>query len=144
MFLTKEELQTVADYEIIDIITNDDDTIVEQIIIESIEKMKSYIGKYYDAESVFSKEGNERNMFILKMLKDIVIYEIYERRTRQTNEVAARRYAEAMNWLTSINTGEISADNILPTVPPDTDGEGTDGTSGDVRFGGSTKYQSIY
>lgn len=140
-FLTKDELKTVADQNIINKLVNLDDTIVEEIIEESISLMKSYLSRYYDAEAIFATAGSKRNKHVLKKLKDIVIYEIYERHTRETNDVAARRYNIAMHWLEKINTGE-QGDGTLPSKP-DEPGE-EDGTSGDTRYGGNKRYTSIY
>lgn len=140
-FLTKAELKTVSDINIVNKITNLDETIVVDIIDESIDKMKSYMSRYYDSEAIFTAEGDDRKKHVLKVLKDIVIYEVYERHTRETNAVAERRYNEAMDWLEKINSGELG-DGTLPNKPEQpTDNEGT---TGDNRFGGSRKYDSIY
>ncbi len=141
-FLTKEELKTVATIQIIDKLTAEDDTIVDEIIAENISLMKGYLSRYYDVEKLFSQIGSDRHKYTLKVLKDISIYEIYERHTREQNLVAARRYQEAMNWLEKLNTGEFS-DHTLPPAPDDNN-VGASGTSGGVRFGGNTKYGSIY
>jgi phage gp36-like protein len=141
MFLKKEELKTVGQISIIDKITNNNDEIVENIIEESISLMKGYLSRYYDAETIFAQEGNLRHKATLKRLKDIVIYEIYERHTREQNLVAARRYQEAMAWLEKLNSGEFS-DHTLPSIPDDE--EDTNGITGDTRFGGNKKYNSEY
>jgi len=141
MFLEKSELKTVAQIPIIDKIINMDDEIVTDIIDESISLMKGYLSRYYDAETIFAQEGEGRHKMVLKRLKDIVIYEIYERHTREQNLVAQRRYQEAMAWLERLNTGEFS-DHTLPTV---SDGEDDiTGATGDTRFGGNTRYFSRY
>jgi phage gp36-like protein len=142
MFLEKSELKTVAQISLIDKIINLDDEIVENIIDESISLMKSYMSRFYDVEAIFNKEGDARHKATLKRLKDIVIYEIYERHTREHNAVAMRRYNEAMNWLEKLNTGEFG-DKTLPIVQDNPDDDSA-GTSGDTRFGGSKRYDSIY
>lgn len=139
-FLVKEELKTVADVNIINKIIDSDNSIVDDIITESIDKMKSYLSRYYNADAIFATEGAERKPSIVKRLKDIVIYEIYERHTREQNAVAMRRYAEAMDWLEKINTGELG-DGTLPVKPNNDDDTGT---SGDTRFGGNKRYGSVY
>jgi len=141
MFLVKSELKTVGQISIIDKIINLDDSIVDDIIIESISLMKGYLSRYYDAETIFAQEGNLRHKATLKRLKDIVIYEIYERHTSAQNLVAMRRYQEAMAWLEKLNSGEFS-DHTLPTIPDDA--EDSSGTTGDTRFGGNKRYDSIY
>jgi len=140
-FLYKEELKTVATEEIINKIIGYDNDIVSIIIEESISLMKGYLSRFYNVEDIFGKEGDERHLATLKRLKDIVIYEIYERHTRSQNAVAARRYNEAMAWLEKLATGEFY-DNTLPPVKKDDDG--TTGQTGESRFGGNKKYTSIY
>ena len=93
-FLIKDELVTVCQIALIDKMTNSDDSIVSTIIDESISTMKGYMSRYYDAESIFNQTGDNRHKATLKRLKDIVIYEIYERSPRDQNAVAARRYNE--------------------------------------------------
>jgi phage gp36-like protein len=140
-FLNKDELKTVATMQVIDMITAQDDSIVDDIIDESISLIKGYLSRYYDVELIFSQEGELRHKYVLKVLKDIAIYEIYERHTREQNAVAQRRYQEAMNWLEKLNTGEFS-DLTLPL--PNNDNADVSGENGDVRFGGNKQYQSNY
>jgi hypothetical protein len=141
MFLEKSELKTVTDLQVVNIITDLDDTIVTEIIDESIDKMKGYLSRFYDIDAIFNATGEARKKSVVKRLKDIVIYEIYERYTRDTNAVAARRYAETIDWLEKSYTGELG-DRTLPPRPETT--EGDTGTSGDTRFGGNKKFSSAY
>ena len=140
-FLEKSELETVTSINIVDIITNLEDKIVNDIIEESIAKMEGFLSRFYDIEAIFNATGNDRNKAVVKRLKDIVIYEIYERHTRDTNAVAARRYAETMDWLEKTYTGE-QGDRTLPAKPEDL-GDST-GQTGDTRFGGNKRYNSVY
>jgi len=140
-FLTKAELKTVADINLIGILTDLDDTIITDIIDESIDKMKGYLSRYYDIDAIFNAEGTTRKKSIVKRLKDIVIYEIYERHTRDTNAVAARRYAETIEWLEKSYTGE-QGDRTLPPKPEQT--TEIPGTTGENRYGGKRKYDSAY
>lgn len=141
MFLQKDELKTVAQVAIIDKITNLDDGIIEDIIDESISLMSGYLSRHYNYALIFSQIGAARHKAVLKRLKDIVIYEIYERHTREQNAVAARRYNEAMKWLEELNTGE-RGDHTLPPKVEDPSVE--IGTAGDTRYGGNVRYKSIY
>ncbi|MHA3045989.1 phage protein Gp36 family protein [Riemerella anatipestifer] len=141
MFLKIDELKTVATREVIDLITNGDNSIVEEIIAESIDLMKSYLFKYYDTTAIFEKEDNDRSKVILKYLKDIVIHEIYIRRTKNMNEVAKTRYDEAMLWLEKIARGTIEAD--LPKKMVDIDGDGVpDEPSPFMKLGSRKTYRN--
>jgi len=141
MFLNKSELESVALPQVIDLITGTNDTIVETIIIESIDVMSSYLYKFYDTEAIFSDEGVERSPIILKYLKDIVIHEVYIIRTKRINEVANMRYDEAMLWLEKMAKGDIEAN--LPRREVDTDGDGIPDTESTfMKLGGRKTYNN--
>lgn len=142
MFTSKEELITVMPLSLADALTSCEDHIIEQIIRESIAVMTSYLSTYYDTDAIFSATGLERNLTVLKYLKDIIVYELYRSHTHDSaNEVATERYSSAMQWLRDLNTGTLS-DNSLPLRPePDNQDPAT---SGNVRFGGGTHYPSRY
>jgi hypothetical protein len=146
MFLEKNELKTVATMQLIDSLTAKDDDIVNDIIDESICLIKGYLSRYYDVERIFDKQGNDRHKYVLKILKDIVIYEIYERHTREQNAVAKRRYDEALNWLKKNNTGELFDNTlIIQIVNPDNENEQNSlNQDYEARFGGNKQHQSRY
>ncbi|MDV4024237.1 hypothetical protein CMT52_07790 [Elizabethkingia anophelis] len=121
MFLSKEELKTVTTIEIIDLITNKDDDTVEQIIKECISVFKTYLGSYYDMDTVFAQTGDNRNLTILKYLKAVVAHEIPKRRKKPVSKQADADYNEAMNWLEKIASGEWRAD--LPRKKDEKTGE---------------------
>ena len=137
MFLEKAELKTVATDEIINKIINNDDSIVTDIILESIDLMPSYLYQYFDTEAIFNASGDDRNRTVLKHLKGIVIHEIYIRRTKVFNEVAKARYDEAMLWLEKVSEGKIKPP--LPIRQNDTDGDGTPDTPATFMKLGSRK-----
>ncbi len=136
-FLETAEMKTVSDIAVINKITNSDTTIVDNIINECIAIMSSYLSKRYDTEQIFNKTGSSRNLSVLKRLKDLVIYEIYIRHTRELNEVAQTRAAEVMNWLEKMNTGEFY-DKDLPVYSTE------QAPPAELRLGSNTKYQSSF
>lgn len=141
MFLEKSELKTVGLDEIINRIINNDDTIVDEIIAESIDVMSGYLFQYFDVEAIFSATEENRNLTVLKHLKGIVLFEIYTRRTKQLNDVAKLRYDEAMLWLEKVSTGKIKPD--LPPKLLDTNGDGTpDSEVPFMKLGSRKSYQN--
>ena len=142
-FLDKVELKTVATVDVVNLITNSDDTIVTEIIDESIDIMKSYLFKHFDTDIIFEAVGADRSRVIVKYLKDITIHEIYIRRTKQMNEVAKERFDEAMLWLEKVAKGIIQPD--LPPKLVDTDGDGEpDGTVPFMKLGSRKTYKNHY
>lgn len=127
-FLVKDELKTVSKLEIIDIITNSDDEIINMIIEECIDVMKTYLGAYYDMDEIFAKEGDDRNKTLLKYLKALVIYEIPKCRGKQVPRDQAEDFNEAMRWLEKVAAGEWRA-NLPPKKV-----ENEDGTQSEVGF----------
>ncbi|MCX6232631.1 MAG: DUF1320 family protein [Bacteroidetes bacterium] len=138
MFLTSDELNSIVDISLITKLTADDSDIVDTVIAESIETMKGYLSKYYDTEAIFSKEGDDRSLTVLKKLKDIVVYELYTRNPRSMNEVAEKKYSEAMNWLEKLNTGEFCDKSLpVPVVTAET-------VPTSVSCGSNPKYKSNF
>lgn len=110
-FLTQAELKTKSVISVINMITQNDPDIVETIIEESIDLMKSYLFNYYDVALIFDTEDTDRSNVILKYLKAIVVYEIYASDPQnEMNEVVKLQYDEAMLWLTKVAKGDINLD----------------------------------
>lgn len=138
MFLTSDELISIVDHNLVSKLTADNSSIVNTIITESIETMRSYLSKYYDADAIFDKEDTARNINVLKKLKDIVVYEIYTRNPRAMNAVAEKKYNEAINWLEKLNEGKFT-DKTLPVPAPEVPSVQTS-----MRLGSNQKYQSNF
>ncbi len=118
-FLTKEELHTVAPLDFVDILKGTDSNVIENIIQESIDVFKTYLGSYYDTEKIFLMQGENRNGLLLKNLKKLVLYELKERRKPGGDK---DDYNEVMKWLEEIASGKMKAD--LPLKMEDKDGDG--------------------
>lgn len=141
MFLTKAELKTVSVPQVVDKAINNDVTIVEDIITESIAIMISYLSGRFDTDAIFSAADNDRDRVVLKYLKDIVIHEIYTRKTDDFHQVTKSRYDEAMLWLEKVASGKIPAAHL----PVEVLEEGEDRTGdGFIKYGGNTNYSNNY
>jgi phage gp36-like protein len=136
-FLTLAELKTKTTVEIINLITNSDDTTVTDIINENIDMMKSYLFKYYDTDAIFNATGGDRSKVVIKHLKSLTIFDVYEIRGSGYTEATEKKYDEAMRWLEMMSKGTIEAD--LPSKQVDTDGDGTADSSSTFMKLGSRK-----
>lgn len=135
-FLTEAELKTKQHAEIISSITRADDTIVPIIIDESIAFMKGYLNARYDVDAEFAKEDTERNLVLLKILKAIVVYEIYSlHNPRMMTEVAKENHSRAIAWLKEVQKGAVNPDLDIPD--PDDDVE-------HIKYGSNTKRNNHY
>lgn len=106
MYLEIEELKTHAyDEEIGEIIRNDE-TIALASIDMAIEYASSKLMKLYDVESIFKTEGSERNPLLLKIVKDIAIWEIIGLSNPSIDyEDKKYRYQQSVDWLTAVYKG---------------------------------------
>lgn len=137
-FLEKSELKTRSHIEVINAITRDDDSIVEIIISESISFMKGYLTARYDADAIFNQTGGSRDQVVLKMLKAIVVYEIYSAHNPlMMTDVVKDNQAQAIAWLKAVQKGQINPD--LPTVMV-----GGENPKSPMLYGGNPKRGNHY
>tara|TARA_R110002126_G_scaffold78629_1_gene195650 strand:- start:23699 stop:24133 length:435 start_codon:yes stop_codon:yes gene_type:complete len=142
-FLTLAELKTKTTVEIINLITNSDDTTVDEIIAENIDLMKSYLFKYYDVTAIFNATENDRSKVVVKHLKSLVMPDIFEIRGKEMNATTEKKYDEAMRWLEMMSKGTIEAN--LPAKQVDTDGDGeTDSNSTFMKLGSRKTYTNHF
>lgn len=140
-FLEKEELRTVAPVEIVNLVTNNNDTTVGNIIDETIDLMSGYLYEYYDTEAVFNKTETARNLTILKHLKAIVIYEVMKIRRCAISVEIEKAKDEAMNWLERVSEGKIKPP--LPVRQTDSNGDGVpDQDMKMLKLGGRRSYKN--
>ncbi|MDO5106125.1 hypothetical protein [Capnocytophaga sp.] len=106
MFLEVTELKTHAyDYELQAIIQGDE-TIALASIDTAIEYAKSKLMKAYDVEAIFSTTGSDRNPLLLKIVKDIAVWELIGLANPSIDYTDKKyRYEQAVDWLTAVYKG---------------------------------------
>ena len=106
--ITIAELNTVAPDEIITSIIDGNTDIADKIINETCQTVRSYLHHRYDTDAIFTATGSGRHPDIVRIIKEIAIYRIYTRRSRDSiNEAAMHRYEYAMKELKEIAKGVI-------------------------------------
>lgn len=137
-FIVKDELRTVGVPAVVDKAINSTDAIVNDIIDETEDVMRSYLSGRFDVDVIFSATAGNRNGVILKHFKKIVIDEIYKRKTSGVNEVTQMGYDEAMTWLEGVANGKIPAADLPPKDATPVEGDGF------IKYGGNTRYDSNF
>lgn len=142
LYVSQAELKTVSLDQVIIDITDNDSEIVETIIEETTDLFKSYLHGIYNTDTIFSQIGDDRSKILMKYMKDVIVYEIYIRKTIENNEVAKLRYDEAIMWLDKVSKGQLVLD--LPYAGgEDADGDGN--PDGDLFLSaGKTNYTSRF
>lgn len=105
-YLTKEELKTHAKQSEIKAIIEGDETIALACIDIAIEFATSKLLKQYDTELIFSKTGKDRNPLLLKIVKDIAIWELIGLGNPSIDYDDKKfRYQQAVDWLEAVYGG---------------------------------------
>ena len=118
-FITPEELKTHMCKENVDVISRDDDTILEAAIDGAVQEAKGYLGNY-DTAKIFGAVGAERNTLLLIFVKDIAVWHFVNLCNAGTDlRLRQDRYERAINWLNAVQKG-----NVTPDLPKAVDEAG--------------------
>lgn len=121
MFITKEDLKTLSVPEVVNRLINSDDSIVENVIAESIDIMKGYFQSAgYDTQAIFTAEADNRSLSVLKHLKRIVKYELYARKDHPRDQDTQNDYDETMTTLQNVAIGKDFIANLPKKTTEDT------------------------
>lgn len=123
MYLPIDELKTHANDEELAAIIRNDETISLAAIDSAIEYARSKLMKHYNVDNIFNTEGEARNALLLKIVKDIAIWELIGLGNPSIDyEDKKFRYEQAVDWLTAVYKG-------MPANLPKVDEKTTDNTS---------------
>lgn len=116
-FLTSEELKTHLYAENINIISRDDETILQAAIDAACQEAKSYLAAY-DTAQIFAAVGATRNALLLIFVKDIAVWHFINLCNAGTElQLRQDRYDRAIDWLKAVQRGDVSPD--LPKIVED-------------------------
>lgn len=120
MFINESDYEVQVRQEIMQLLDGSADrsavTLAERMAVDQI---MSYLGGRYDMESVFARQGDERDHFIVMITIDIALYHLWSKRApRKIPEFRAQRYQDAIDWLKAAGEGTLKT--ALPQLPDDT------------------------
>lgn len=106
MYIKPSELKTHA-YDVkIKAIIQGDETIALACIDMAEELAMSKLSKDYDTDLIFSQIGENRSPLLMKIIKDIAIWELIGLSNPSVDyEDKKYRYQQAMDWLTAVYKG---------------------------------------
>lgn len=134
MWITKAELKTHMAVSSIDVITDNDDTIIDAAIDGAVSECKGYF-KSYDADAIFATTGTARHSLLLTFVKDIAVYHLIALSNYKADiEFRTQRYNRAVTWLKGVQKGDIVPDFPLSQSE----------TSGRILYGSNTKREQHY
>jgi phage gp36-like protein len=104
-------------------------------ITDAMDIARNYLSVLYDCDKAFEATGNDRNKLLMRHIKSIVKYSLYDNSSVVMNEVADNNYTEAMKWLKDAGNGTVPT-----TLPVHTDDEGEEESF--MFLGGKPKYST--
>ena len=88
-----------------------DPQIVEICEDRAVSEMRSYLGKQYDCDAIFSARGAERHQLILMFAVDITVYHIFcQHNPYKMSKIRQDRYDRAIEWLKGVMQGDVTID----------------------------------
>ena len=149
MFLTIEDYKAVVDNNTLDVINQSDPANLARAESYAIDEIKSYLRavkpsktgiRAYDVETAFAKQDAERNKQLVMYACDIALYHLIAWLPKRIGfEIRELRYKRAIEWLESVQAG-----NVLLDIPLIDDSETDDNTGSSTRWGSMQKNQYDY
>ena len=123
--------------EILNVLTRNADN-ANKAISDAMAEVESYLCARYDMKAEFSKSGDQRAAMVVKIVRDIAIYNCYSI-SNPVNMPESRRntYKDAIAYLKEVQAERASIDGLVRLG-------GTSGASSYVVFGGNKKRKNQY
>jgi len=110
-FITRTELLTYIDNELLSQLTNNDNDILDNISEFAISEICGYISGKYNVDEIFNKTGLNRNAYFVSITMDILLFHLYSRSSSNNiPDIRIQKYSKAIEYLESVGKGTITPD----------------------------------
>jgi len=115
-FIDKTDYEDSINENILDDITESDDTKLDVATSRAITQAKGYLNARYDIENIFNKIGDDRNPVILMYSIDIALYHLHSLlNPRKIPKYRETRFEKAVEWFEAVRDSMINPPD-LPIV----------------------------
>jgi len=105
--LLENDFNTHLYPELIDAISREDDTLLDDAITAAEQEAKGYLSRY-DLDTLFAATGTDRDAALMMRLKDMAVWHYIVLANAGTDlELRKTRYDEAIKWLILIQSGKV-------------------------------------
>jgi phage gp36-like protein len=112
-FVDKVDFHNIIDDNILDDITETDDTEIMTTVSFAISFISGYLSARYDVVQIFNKTGVDRDPVILHFTKDITCYYLHGLTSgKKIPENRTKRFDDAVDWLNKVQAGEINPPDL--------------------------------
>ncbi len=121
-FLRKTDYDTVIRNDRLDVVLNEDPSLLTGAEMKAESQMSDYLNQRFDVAAIFSAFEPDRNHSIVMYMVDITLYHLHSRiNPRNVPELRERRYEDALKWLKMVADGKLTPD--LPPLETDNYGQ---------------------
>jgi len=136
-FVLKDEVLALIKINVLDDLTEDNDILLNKVELIAISEIDSYIGSKYNLDAVFNRVGDDRNMFLINLVVDIMLYHLHSRLTPNfIPEIRVTRYDKAISYLYEVSKGKIAPNIPLNVLP-------INSRSSESLYGSETKVNDV-
>lgn len=108
-FITIDDYKSTMHLDILNPMVRNDEQAIEDAEVMAIEEVKGYLSGRYNVDEIFSATGNDRNAFIVMVVKDLAIYHLSCLHNPQKfSQIRQTRYEQAIDKLERIQSGKYS------------------------------------
>ena len=133
-FIEKTDFPASVHDDILNALTKGNDVVITDNVDRTIDEMRAYLNGRYDNDLIFSRTGNERNKFLLRIGVTISKYYIYlVHNPRKMVQSTIDEYNRAIEQLQEIQRGKLNPEG-LPT-PAQNDPNATSGNGFPLQWG---------
>lgn len=142
-YIEIDDFDQAVHEDILNALTKGDDDKITNNINSTIDEMKGYLNGRYDVNTEFSKTGNARNKFLLRIGLHLTTYYLYSihnpRKITRTIELNSEK---AVQDLEKIQSGKITPDGLAPIN--EADPTASSGNGSPVQWGSDDQLISSY
>lgn len=122
MYLDYQDLKNGAYEETLRVLQREEANSI-QAINDAIGEVSPYLSSIYDVEKELTHAGNSRNRFLVKLIRDIAIYNVYcISSPSNMSETRRLKYEDSIKFLVKVSKQEISIPNLEKLSSPTTGG----------------------
>lgn len=113
-FITPEEITTLIPHHLLDDISSDDNSILDEIEGMVLSEVDAYLSPKYDTTVMFNKKGNERSLSLKRIVIDNCIYHLFCRVSGDSLPMfRTDRYNQNIKFLQQVLKGEIAPQEFI-------------------------------
>lgn len=125
-FITLDDYKSTIHADILMPLIKSDTPTLERLEDEAIEEVMGYLDNKYDVDAIFSQTGDDRNLLVVKWVKEIVVYNACANYNPQKfSDIRQVKFEQTIEALKDIRSGKNTLKGAPLKVYTSTNGQDT-------------------